>query len=72
MLLILMCFSWFRTLLLLSSMKMYDNPFIIPPTIGYQDHWRKGISSESQIDQTKRWVETRAAPQTALWIEVDS
>jgi hypothetical protein len=29
MLLILMCFSWFRTLLLLSSMKMYDNPFII-------------------------------------------
>jgi hypothetical protein len=53
-------------------MKMYDNPFIIPPTIGYQDHWRKGISSESQIDQTKRWVETQAAPQTALWIEVDS
>jgi hypothetical protein len=55
---------------LLSSMKTYDNPFIIPTTIGYQDHWRNGISSESQIDQTKRWMETQAAPQTALWIEV--
>jgi hypothetical protein len=25
---------------------------------------------ESQIDQTKRWMGTRAAPQTALWMEV--
>jgi hypothetical protein len=51
-------------------MKMYDNPFIVPTTIGYRDHWRNGISSERQIDQTKRWMGTRAAPQTALWIEV--
>jgi hypothetical protein len=54
MLLIFMCFSWLRTLLLLSSMKMYDNPFIVLKTIGYRDHWRNGISSERQIDQTKR------------------
>jgi hypothetical protein len=39
-------------------MKMYDNPFLIPTTIGYQDHWRKGISSEtdrSSIKQSDGW-----------------
>jgi len=38
-------------------MKRYDNPFIIPTTIGYQDHWRNGISSEREPDRSNKAVD---------------